>query len=210
MNQRRRDLYDLVRALAMRPGDVPKYIRDSILSKKTATERGLPWFSYGAIDYLEGNLTGGEVVYEFGSGGSTLWFADRVRRVVSIENDEQWLSRVCKALNAKAARNSELVYAEADFTNPETFAESDFANALPVGGADIIVVDSYDYQPPHPLRPILFRKAEERINPGGIIIVDDSWRYPTLRETTRAKTVHTVSGVGPARHATTSTDFFQY
>ena len=74
----------------------------------------------------------------------------------------------------------------------------------------MIIVDSYDFPEPHSLRPMLFEIAEDRIRPGGIIVVDDSWRYPQLRTGNQARQVHTERGVGPSRRSVTSTDFFLY
>jgi len=46
--------------------------------------------SYGVIDFLSGALRSHQAVFEFGSGGSSLFFARRVKRVLSVENDANW------------------------------------------------------------------------------------------------------------------------
>jgi predicted O-methyltransferase YrrM len=196
--------------LARRPRDIRPYFRLSLQDQRTATEIGLPWFSFGAINYLARRLTGKETVYEYGGGGSTLWLASRVNRVVTIENDPDWHAKLHTALAEQAATNVELIHADANFNDPATFASSSFAQALPAEPADVIIVDSYDFPEPHSLRPLLFEIAEDRIRPGGIIVVDDSWRYPQLRTRNQARQVHTERGVGPSRRSVTSTDFFLY
>ena len=60
------------------------------------------------------------------------------------------------------------------------------------------------------VRPICFRKAEEHVKPNGIIVVDDSWRYPSLRENNRARDVKVFQSVGPCLLGVTSTDVFFY
>jgi predicted O-methyltransferase YrrM len=170
----------------------------------------LPWFSYSAIRFLEGRLCGTETVYEYGGGGSTLFFARRVARVVTVENDAAWTSKLQTALDDRSLTNVELIRADGDFDNPASFGRSKFANALPTAPADVVVIDSYDFPPPHLLRPLLFPKAEAVVKPGGMIILDDAWRYRALRTTSRAAEVRTLAGVGPARKTVTSTDFYLY
>ena len=60
------------------------------------------------------------------------------------------------------------------------------------------------------VRPICFQKAEARVKPGGIIVVDDSWRYPSLRERNHARQFRVFKSVGPCRPGVTSTDVFFY
>ena len=50
----------------------------------------IPWLSYTAIDFLSERLQKHFVVFEYGSGGSTLWLAQRVKKLISIEHDQQW------------------------------------------------------------------------------------------------------------------------
>ena len=44
----------------------------------------------------------------------------------------------------------------------------------------------------------------------GIVVVDDSWRYPGLRRNHRAKELKIFQSVGPCRPGVTSTDVFFY
>jgi predicted O-methyltransferase YrrM len=73
---------------------------------------------------------------------------------------------------------------------------------------DIIVVDGSE-EWKH-VRPICFEKAQGRVKEGGIIVVDDSWRYPALRQSHRAKELKIFQSVGPCRPGVTSTDVFFY
>lgn len=47
----------------------------------------LPWFTYAAIAFLERNLPPDLAMFEYGGGQSTLYWAERMRRVVSIDHD---------------------------------------------------------------------------------------------------------------------------
>ncbi len=58
------------------------------------TGKPIPWYSYPAIEYLSHLDFSGFKVLEYGSGNSTLWWAERCAAVVSIEHDEQWYNRI--------------------------------------------------------------------------------------------------------------------
>ena len=52
-----------------------------------------PWITFPAIEFLERTLTRDMRVFEYGAGGSTLFFATRVKEVVSIEHEGAWAPR---------------------------------------------------------------------------------------------------------------------
>jgi hypothetical protein len=202
---------NLASVLAKEPRYLVRYVKEGILAPTDAClHRGLPWFSFSAIEFLEQRMHSGMTVYEYGGGGSTIFFAERAARIVTVESDERWVEPIEAQLRRRHLANVELVLATADFDDQETFAQSPFALALPDEPADVVVIDSFDYYNGHPLRPKLFPMAEGKVKPGGMLVVDDSWRYPQLRNSHHAKSVVTKTGVGPARRTTTSTDFFLY
>lgn len=54
---------------------------------------GIPWWTYAAIDFLEAkwkNFQSPIQVFEWGSGASTLWLANRADEIISIEHDPKW------------------------------------------------------------------------------------------------------------------------
>src|SRR5208283_402812 len=71
--------------LASHPCQILPYLRSGPLSKKTPLELGVPWFSQSAIDFLESYVKPSMRVFEYGSGGSTIFFARRAKSVDSIE-----------------------------------------------------------------------------------------------------------------------------
>lgn len=58
----------------------------------------IPWLHTDVIQYLENIIQPDFEVLEFGAGGSTLWFAERVREIISVENREEWRQEVNKRL----------------------------------------------------------------------------------------------------------------
>src|SRR3954452_3854394 len=68
----------------------------------------VPWMPYRVIEALDRWLAPSMSVFEFGSGGSTLFFARRVRRVVTVEHDAQWAALVQAELRARGLAECEL------------------------------------------------------------------------------------------------------
>ena len=198
----------VVANLAMHPAYLSRVVRHNVLGKRTPLELELPWFSYAAIDFLDRHLTGEMSVFEYGSGGSTIFFARRAQRVHSIEDNPRWFELVSEQLRQKGLGNVTLKLYPFDFKNPLGFQESDYLNALPAERFDVLVIDGSEEWTQ--VRPFCFRLAETRVKPGGIIVVDDSWRYPELRRGHLAKRLEVFQSVGPARPGVTSTDVFFY
>ncbi len=62
--------------------------------------RPVPWLTEGAISFLEDYFKEhpNAKVLEFGSGASTVWFADKTTNLVSVEHSPQWYTDVKKIL----------------------------------------------------------------------------------------------------------------
>jgi SAM-dependent methyltransferase len=194
--------------LALHPSYLGRVLRHNLLGSHSPSELELPWFSYAAIDFLEAHLSRSMRVCEYGSGGSTLFLAQRVSWVCSIEDDPRWFEMVSAALRKKGLENVRLKLCRFDFKNPAGFEDSEYLHAIPDEKFDVVVVDGSEEW--IPVRPACFRLAEKRVKAGGIIVVDDSWRYPQLREEHHAKSFKIFQSVGPCRPGVTSTDIFFY
>lgn len=79
------------------------YLRDkgwmqSFYSKRSVDAAGkpLPWLTYPLIDFLTARLHKSMLVFEFGAGNSTHWFAERVDRVHAVEHEEEWVKILYK------------------------------------------------------------------------------------------------------------------
>lgn len=194
--------------LATHPGYAARYVSDNVLHSRTPLELEIPWFSYAAIEFLEKALQPQMTVCEYGSGGSTIFFARRIRAVHSIEDNAKWFELVTKRIKELGIKNAELSLCPFDFKNPAGFEKSAYLNAVPDRPFDIYVIDGSEEW--EQVRPVCFRHVERLIRPGGMIIVDDSWRYPELRKANKANRVQIFQSVGPHRPGVTSTDVFFY
>jgi len=173
-------------------------------------QEGLPWFSLPAIKYLDRTIKPGSAVFEFGSGGSTVYFASKHCTVDAVEDSADWCKLVADELSRRDLPPANLTVCPFDFFEPESFRESDYFNRLSTLGRkyDVIVVDGTEESVQ--VRRACLLEAEKFIKPGGIIILDDSWRYkdPPLRH--HAKSLQDFVGIGPCRKGVTSTAILQY
>lgn len=203
----------LVGNLLGHPQYAPAYLLAHWL-KKTPLDLELPWFSYAAIDFLKTFLRPQMSVFEYGTGGSTVFFARKVRTVTSTEDNIIWLQKVEQHLNKAALTNVVLQHRLFDFKNPVNFENSAYLHSVPAQKFDVIVVDGREeflgLENSVQVRPTCFYYAENFVKPGGIIVVDDSWCYPELRRTNRAGEYRIFKSVGPCRPGVTSTDIFFY
>jgi predicted O-methyltransferase YrrM len=190
------------------PFNIGRYLSQNVFRRRSPLDLELPWFSYGAIDFLEKFLRPDMHVFEFGSGGSTIFFARRCASVRSVEEHPEWAARVRQRAAQIGLTNAVIMERPFDFGAPAGFLESEYLAQVREASFDVIVVDGADND--YTIRPKCFHAAENQVKPGGIIVVDDSWRYRELRDTHRARRVEIFETVGPWRYGVTSTDIYLY
>jgi predicted O-methyltransferase YrrM len=172
---------------------------NSVRTQRAVDRSGnpLPWYTYPAIEFLQQLDFSQKTVFEYGSGMSTLYWAARAARVVSVEDDEQWFHKV-KSL---APANVEVVF-EPDL--------SKFADTIQSRDEryDVIVVDG-----PARGRTRLkcSRAAVDRLREGGLVILDNSDWLPESARLLRDSTLLEVDMTGFAPicgHVQTTSLFF--
>lgn len=200
----------LVTILAKIPGvdvcfseQIPDYL--PIYEKKWGHERSrhlrrpvdgngdpLPWFTYPAIEYIQQLDLSDLVVFEWGSGNSSLFFADRVKQITSVESDRDWFETISK----KKKDNQTLVYVEEGDSYPAYISKTKDLY-------DIIIIDGK-------LRASCAEEAIKHIKPDGLIILDNSDRHPDISSRLREKDLIQVDmhGLGPVNNYTWTTTFF--
>jgi len=122
----------------------------------------LPLYTYPAIEYLTQFEFGNKRVFEFGAGGSTIFWMKRAKEVFSVENNHEWI----KELRPRLGENASILAAEG----------SDFPRKIrEVNGLfDVIVVDGAGF------RYDCAVEALEKLARGGMIILDNSdWHFNT-------------------------------
>jgi hypothetical protein len=213
--QRLRGVALVAADLALHPRNIPDYLASQ---DKQPLDRGLPWIAFGAMRRLEELLRPNMDVFEYGTGGSSVFFAERCRSLVCVEDSADWAMRVRDRL--KDARNVNIISQPTDpirFTQEgtpfdrEDFSASDYVHAIDGLRPDVVMIDGTDdwRLSPH-RRAICFRHVEPMIKPGAVIVVDDAWAYPEIRANNRAREVASFWGAGPCRRGYTRTDLFFY
>ena len=113
-----------------------------------------PFMAYHATLELQKRLTPETLVWEWGTGASTLWFAERCKKVTGVEHNLPFYLE----MSAKVPSNVRLVYAEL------------VTGYYVIGGKyDVIVVDGR-------MRVRCVRKAIPCLNMGGTLVLDDTYR----------------------------------
>jgi len=89
-----------------------------------------PWICFAAIRELKMFLRPDMNVFEYGSGGSTLFFSQRCREVISVEHHKEWYERVNQHLSVTGTRNvkyffiapePDSLFATKDIARPDDF-----------------------------------------------------------------------------------------
>jgi hypothetical protein len=150
-----------------------------------------PWITFRARDYLDEYLDSTKRVFEFGSGGSTLYFSARAGEITSVDHDSRWSRAVSVLLTQNRLQNCRLLVvppapvsntAGTDPSDPEHYVSGDDAHSGLHFGRYASTID--DYPPNHfdvvmidgRARPSCFMHAREKVKPGGLLILDNSER----------------------------------
>jgi hypothetical protein len=142
---------------------------DSFRLKESIDADGnpIPWYTYAFKNFLEQRLRADFEVFEYGSGNSTRWFAQRVSRITAVEHDKAWIAEISAKLPDNASiisRSLGSSYIEAILQENKKF--------------DIIVVDGRDR-----VKCALY--AAGFLKPDGVLILDNSDRswYQPIKDT---------------------------
>jgi predicted O-methyltransferase YrrM len=139
----------------------PQALGGAILRVAAGRRPELPWISYDAIAALDAFLTPEKSVLEFGSGMSTIWYAMRAGKVLSVENSRPWYDQVSSILDQRKLTNVDYRFAS---------SAEDYVRPLEVGvGYDLIMVDGS-------MRDRCTEGALDLLKPGGIFYLDNSDR----------------------------------
>jgi hypothetical protein len=153
-------------------------------------ELDVPWWTYRAVDVVDAWIRGrrGQVrVFEYGSGASTLWLAQRVAEVHSVEHHAGFAKQIGPALAPYPNVDFRLVEAvpsehPAVPSAKEGHAGLDFASYVDtvaeVGGTfDLVVIDGR-------AREASLRRALSFLADDGMVVFDNSRRHRYRRAIT--------------------------
>jgi hypothetical protein len=157
-------------------------------------DKPIPWYTYPSIEFLKQFDYSQKVIFEWGSGNSSLFWAKLAKYVYSVEDNQAWFNNI----NSDNKNNNMKLYFK---TNAEEYVNiiSEFGFNF-----DVIVIDASHRQKCADI-------AGKFLNDGGLIIFDNSDRYPQtckkLRETNDLIQVD-FSGFSPINDYTHTTSLF--
>ncbi len=163
--------------------------RTSLRPGASPFESGLPWLTFRATAYLSARMKPGYKVFEYGGGGSTLFFLGRGCSVTTIEHDQGWFELLGKKISTSRSWAGALVLpvprnppSACDPSDPlgygtsdERLKDFDFTKyvqtilAHPDGEFDIVCVDGRS-------RPACLAHSRAKVKQGGLLILDNAER----------------------------------
>jgi hypothetical protein len=176
----------LSKALALRANGIPRSLKEfeqslrllgvlRPLGFQNSARRGMsldgdgnavPWWSYAANEWVEARIRPTDRVFEYGSGGSTIWLAARARSVVSVEHDNAWYQKIRSSVPSNARVIYEPARSEVSSDIHSSYSSAILANEPPF---DIIIIDGME-------RNACAMLAPQVLSAEGIIVFDNSHR----------------------------------
>ena len=120
----------------------------------------LPWVTYPFIDFIKERINKTQHIFEYGSGNSTIFYAERAATVTSVEHDKGWFDKV----KGTSPANAEMIFCELE-------RDGEYAKKAALLGKkfDIIIVDGRD-------RVRCCKYSLGALTDNGVIVLDDSER----------------------------------
>jgi hypothetical protein len=193
---------------------------------KYLLRRPSPWVTFEAIDYIDERVAAGWKVFEYGSGGSTLYWLSRGAECVSVEHDSSWYEGLRPFIPADAKIDYRLVPPgpsagddfDSEWGDPNAYRSSveefkhhsfrEYAEQIdefPEEYFDLVLVDGR-------ARPSCIKHAVSRVKPDGLLVVDNGDRPHYYRRTADHLEINfqkiSCRGVCPVSPRRAQTDIF--
>jgi hypothetical protein len=163
---------------------------------KYLLEEPSPWMTFDAIEILDEYLLPGMSVFEYGSGGSTLFWATKGASVVSVEHDPSWYGVVRNRLTPSNDVDYRLVEPEpgvlvagGEPADPLAYASGDARytqynfkryvaqiDDFPDTTFDLVSIDGRS-------RPSCIKHAVSKVKRNGLLVLDNAERSYYLDQT---------------------------
>jgi predicted O-methyltransferase YrrM len=126
-----------------------------------------PWLTEQAIEFIENlcRANSNLKILEFGSGGSTIWFAQRTNNLVSIEHNPKWYNLVSQVLENLSPKQNSLITRK--LLNPPAYYQ--ICAEFPDNYFDLILIDAIE-------RVNCATQAVRILKLGGVLMLDNCER----------------------------------
>lgn len=115
----------------------------------------IPWYTYPAVAFIKQRLDESVRVFEYGSGYSTVWYAERAESVVAVEHSETWWNEI----RSMMPENTDVRLRTGD----------EYISAVQDCSPDLVVIDGEQ-------REDCINPSIEAVSERGVIIYDDYHR----------------------------------
>jgi hypothetical protein len=167
-----------------------------LFARRAPIQYRLPWLPWPCIRLIDKWLRPDHTVFEWGAGGSTIYFLDRGCKVTTVESSPEWITDVSQRLrDGSGSRWTPILAHEGD----------QYATAIRrFADADLVLIDGLLQGRMECIAAVL-RFASPRV-----IILDDSWRdeYAETPRILHAYDRVTCAGLGPARLGVSQADVY--
>jgi hypothetical protein len=157
-----------------------------------AAGQPLPWITYPAIEFLKQLNLADKTVFEYGCGGSTLFWSRVAKQVDSVEHVDEFYQEVRQHLPGNCSVSLEIY--------PDDYIQAIRRRGGPY---DIIVIDGHS-------RVRCSEVAPAYLKPGGFIILDNSDWFPEASANLRQADLIEVdmAGIAPINDFVSTTSFY--
>ncbi|MCB0532786.1 MAG: hypothetical protein KDD14_11370 [Saprospiraceae bacterium] len=165
--------------------------KKSFLVGRNSMSDELPWLNFPALEYLKKNLRPEFKVFEFGGGGSTLFFCKNATETTTVEHDGYWFETLKKTIEGKGYRNwngilvlpeilkdnhsrrpdqpDDYISSSAQYKNQSFEKYARTICQFQEGYFDLVLVDGR-------ARPSCIKMALPHVKPGGLLVIDNTDR----------------------------------
>ncbi len=120
----------------------------------------IPWCTYSFTEFIKTRLDKKMEVFEYGSGYSSIFYAKRVKNLVTVEYNKDWVAKIKSLLPS----NTQLIFEELDYggkyCNVINKTEKKY---------DLVIIDGRD-------RVNCIMHSVNHVKVNGLIVLDDSDR----------------------------------
>jgi hypothetical protein len=165
--------------------------KESLKPEHSSISDESAWINYKALSFLNTYLKPNHKVFEFGGGGSTLFFCKRAGEVVTVENDPEWFEILKKTVENKGYKHwiGSMIVGKPEAPNPNRRIDNpadyksnhpaqadlnyrEYAQDIkrfPAEYFDVVLVDGR-------VRPACIQESLSHIKVGGYLVVDNMER----------------------------------
>lgn len=144
--------------------ELPQFLVAALRRVRAVPDPPRPWMSHRAVAYLAEALRPDQRMLELGSGYSTLWYAERVKEVVSLEDDPGWAEQAQAMVAHRNVRNVRVVATPITLDVLRSYFDESW---------DVVVIDQNEHALGRP-ESVEFVTAAPR--PPSMVVLDDSDR----------------------------------